>query len=75
MLENVLWNWSILGRPYLVHKEGSKAICGGDPVPVWFHEWCVYRELCQCNLIGKNQRGDVRFLQHQGWLSSWRAPR
>ena len=43
VLENVLWNWSKLGRPYVVYKEGGVDIGGGDPVPAWLNEFCVYR--------------------------------
>lgn len=42
-----------MGRPILVYREGGEEIGGGDFVPGWLEEWCVHRDLCQCNLAGK----------------------
>ena len=41
VLDNLLWNWSKTGRPYVACTEGSVGIGGGDPVPAWFDGWCV----------------------------------
>ena len=58
VLENLLWNWSKMGRPYVVYQEGSEISGGRDPVPPWLAGECVYRDFCQCNLVGR---------RHQGW--------
>ena len=67
VLENLLWNWSKVERPYVVYKEGNEGICGGDPVPGWLEDWCVYKELCLCNVVGKDKRGEARYPEYQGW--------
>ena len=68
VLDNLLWNWSKMGQPYIVYREGSVEIGGGDPVPAWLDEWCVYNDFCQCNLVGlTDSRGRARFPQHSGW--------
>ena len=68
VLENLLRNWSKMGRSYMVCKEGSVRIGGGDPVPVWLGEWCVYNDFCQCNLVGfMDDRREVGFEQRRNW--------
>ena len=57
VLENLLWNWSKLGRPYVVYREGSEGTGGGDPIPTWLSQECVV-DCCQCNLVGR---------RHPGW--------
>lgn len=52
ILEDLLWNWTCVGRPYLVYKEGGEASGGGDVVPKWFEGNCAYYGVCQCNLVG-----------------------
>ena len=37
---------------------GSEGIGGGDLVPAWFSEECVYKDFCQCNLVSR---------RHPGW--------
>ena len=58
VLENLLWNWSKMVRPYVVYQEGSEGICDGNPVPSWLLGECVYKDFCQCNLVSR---------RHQGW--------
>ena len=41
--EDVLWNLSKLGLPYLVYKGGNDGTGGGDLAPGWLGDWCVYR--------------------------------
>ena len=36
----------------MVYKEGSEESGGGDPLPKWLDNSCVYRVICQCNLVG-----------------------
>ena len=67
VLENLLWNWPRLGRPYLVYKEGNKGIGGGDPVPGWLDNWYVYRDFCQCHMLGRDALGEARFPQNEVW--------
>ena len=67
VLENMVWNLSNMERPYLVYKEGDVGIGGGEPVLNWFEDWCAYRELCQCHLVGRTSRGGVRFPEQQVW--------
>ena len=51
VLENLLWNWSKMGRPYVVYREGREVSGGGDPVPSWLSGECVHQDFCQCNLV------------------------
>ena len=51
-LENLLWNWSKMRRPYVVYKEGCDDIVGSDPVLAWLRQECVHQDFCQCNLVG-----------------------
>ena len=67
VLENWLWNRSKLGRLYRVYKEGNKGTGGGDPILAWLEDWCAYKDVCQCQLVGTNNKGEIRFPQHQGW--------
>ena len=57
-LEDLLWNWSNMGQPYVVYREGSAGIGGGDLVPAWLVGGCFCKGCCQCNLVRR---------QHQGW--------
>ena len=53
ILENLLWHWKSIGRPYLVYKEGCTVTGGGDPVPKWLVDnECYCSDFCQCNLVG-----------------------
>ena len=45
VLENWLWNWSSVSRPYVVYREGSEASGGGDPIRNWLENSCVYMGL------------------------------
>ena len=66
VLENLLWNWDKLKRPYLVYQEGNQTT--GDPVPRWFDKTCGYNQFCQCNFVGRiNSLGRVRFPGQPGW--------
>ena len=44
-------------RPYVVYKEGLDGIRGGDPVPAWLLRECVYKNICQCHLVGSRRLG------------------
>ena len=76
VLENLLWDWSQLGRPYLAHTEGigpSFRFAPGDedPVPRWLNQWRVRRDFCQCHMIGGSKHGysasDIWFPQGHSW--------
>ena len=58
VLENLLWNWSKLGRPYVVYQGGSEGTGGGYPMPSWLLGGCVYNDFCQCYVVSR---------RHQGW--------
>ena len=58
VLENLLWNLSKMGRPYVVYPDGSESNGGGDLVPAWLSGECVYQGFCHCNMVS---------LRHQGW--------
>ena len=54
-------------RPYVVYKEGSVEFVGGDPVPAWLNDGCVYRAFCESNLEGlRDSRDRSRFPEHRG---------
>ena len=59
-LENLLWNCSKMRRPYVVYQEGDVATNNCDPVPDWPARECVYRDFCQCHLLGDNYQGWCR---------------
>ena len=40
-LDNLLWHWAKEHRPFVVYKEGSDRIGGGDPVPIWLDKVIV----------------------------------
>ena len=63
VLDELLWGWSKMWRPYVVYNDNRVHIGGGDPVPVWLSEWCVYKDLCQCDLVGFG--GDQREVDFQ----------
>ena len=48
----ILWNWSSMRRPYVVFTEGRQDTRYADPAPTWLERGRVYRNLCQCNLLG-----------------------
>ena len=52
VLENLLWNWSQMLRPYVVHLEGNEATSNCDPVPSWLTRECVYKDFCQGHVVG-----------------------
>ena len=52
VLENLLWNWSQMRRPYVVYQEGNEATSKCDPVPSWLTRECVYKDVCQCHVVG-----------------------
>ena len=54
------------GAPYVVYKEGSEGIGGGDFVLRWFDEWCAYRDFGRCNLVRATNSGDWHVESH-GW--------
>ena len=47
-------------RPYVVYQEGDVATDYCDLVPGWFTHECVYRDFCQCHLLGDNYQGWCR---------------
>ena len=51
VLENLLWNWSKMWRPYVVYQEGKMANSNCDLAPGWLTHECVYRDFCQCHLL------------------------
>ena len=56
ILENMLWHWRAIGRPYVVYKEGCASTGGGDPVPKLFAESdCYCSDFCDCNLVNQGQ--------------------
>ena len=57
VLENLLWNWSTMRRPYVVYQEGNEATSVCDPVPLWFTHERVHKDLCQCPLVGPCPQG------------------
>ena len=57
VLENLLWNWSKMRRPYVAYQEGNMAISNCDPVPGWFVQECVYEDFCQCHVLGSRSQG------------------
>ena len=52
VLENLLWNWSKMRRPYVVYRGGNDGTGDCDLVPAWLTHECVYKGFCQCNLVG-----------------------
>ena len=59
MLQILLWHWSGMRRPYVVYQGGNIGIAGVcDLLPGWLAKECVYKDLCQCHLVG---------LRPQGW--------
>ena len=60
-LENSLWNRSKMRRPYVVYQDRSAETPSGcDPVPGWLTQECVYKNLCQCHLVGTHYQGWCR---------------
>ena len=56
ILENLLWHWRMIGRPYLVYKEGSISTGSGGQVPKWLVDSeCYCSDFCQCSLVGQGQ--------------------
>ena len=54
ILENLLWHWNTLGRPFIVYKEGSTHTGGGTPVPKWLEgSRCYCSDFYQCNLVSQ----------------------
>ena len=59
VLENLLWNWSKMRRLYMVYQDTNAEVPSGrDLLPGWFTQECVYKNLCQCQLVG---------IDYQGW--------
>ena len=59
--ENLLWNWSKMRRPYVVYQDrNAEILSGGDLVPGWLTQGCVYTNLCQCHLVGTHYQGWCR---------------
>ena len=56
-LENLLWNWSSMRRPYVVFTGGRSGIRYVDPIPAWLERERVYHHLCQCHLLGPRHAG------------------
>lgn len=46
VLEDLLWNWSKMRRPYVVYQEGKTATSDCDPIPGWLTQECVYKDFC-----------------------------
>ena len=59
-LENLLWNWSKLRRPYVAHEEYKMATCIGDSVPKWLGSVMIDWKCCQCCLLGSYPKGRHR---------------
>ena len=59
MLEDLLWNWSKMRRPYVVYREGNDGIGDCDPVPAWLAHECVHRDFCQCHLVGSRHQNCI----------------
>ena len=57
VLDNLLWNWSKMRRPYVVYREGNEGIGDGVFVPAWFTHACVHRDFCRCHLVGSRPQG------------------
>ena len=55
-LENLLWNWSQMRRPYVVYREGNDGISDIDLAPAWLTHECVYKDFCQCHLVGSSHK-------------------
>ena len=64
VLDNLLWRWCVMGRPFVVCKEGNDKIGGGDPVPAWLNGGvhCVSDNFCQCNFVGVDVSGKPRII-------------
>ena len=45
-LENLLWNWFRMQRPYVVYREWYDGIGNGDLVPSWLVKGCVHKDFC-----------------------------
>ena len=54
-LENLLWNWSKMRRPYVVYREGDDDIGDCDLVPAWLTHECVHKDFCQCHLVSRRR--------------------
>ena len=68
VLENLLWRWCEVGRPFMVYKEGNGETGGGDPVPAWLKGiFCVGDDFCQCNLVGVGLLGSLLNINGHGW--------
>lgn len=70
VLESLFWNWSQLGRPYLVYTEGfgpsvRHGMGSEGPIPNWLNRWCVHKDFCQCHMIGGCKHG---FSARGTWL-------
>ena len=57
VLENLLWDWSRLKRPYVVYQEGKVAYHSQDPVPQWLLMDQILDSICQCKLTGPHPQG------------------
>ena len=57
VLEGLFWNWSKMRPPYVVYQEGKMANSNCDLVPGWLTHGCVYRDFCQCHLLGSHPQG------------------
>ena len=64
VLEDLLWIWATMGRPYLVYQEGNNTTLVCDPIPAWLIVECVYKDFCQCHIVGLRLDGR----QHPGAL-------
>ena len=61
VLENLVWNWSKMRRPYVLYRDRNAEIRNGcDPIPGWLTQECDYKNLCQCRLVGADYQGWCR---------------
>ena len=60
ILENLLWNWGKLKRPFVVYQEERIAQYKRAIVPRWLLRCYVHRIVCKCHLV---QLG----IHPQGW--------
>ena len=70
VLENLLWNWFKMRRPYLVYQEGNEATRVCDPIPAWLTKECVYTDFCQCHIVGPRFDGRHHPVAYLGALYS-----
>ena len=59
-LENLLWNWPMIRRTYVVYREGELAINCCDIVSGWLTHKYNYKDFCQYHLLDARSRGWCR---------------